>query len=376
MKRFFRLSLLLNVALFSPLFTLNAQHVSIDELSLRFNSADIRLSEEAERYIQSVVDIIRKDAIHKKELNFDHIHQAIRYYADGATKIKDTHKAIKKVMPMLRDHHSYFMTFEDVRNTLGLGSKEIEVIKNGKAPHADPTKVDSLRKSLSYASWKIIDGKVGYLSVPSFDNLYYEAMAMFTDSLQRVIQMIDQVNPVGWIIDLRNNSGGADMPMIAGLGPFLDSNNVYYSVDKEGKEQARFFYKDGGYYSIDAGDSFGNPLVQSTVKYQLIHKHSPVAILTNLKTASSAEAVTAIFAGQQNVKIIGSKTNGLTTVNNFNFLEDNSVVNLTIGYYANRHHEIYIQGIKPDLVVKTESKSGKTEADDTVLLKALQWITK
>ncbi len=375
MKTLVKHNLVLIVLYFLNIITLSAQQVRIEELDLNFNRAEIRLSEEAENYIQSVVDIMRKEAIHKNELNFDHIHQGIRYYADGAEKVEDTHGAIQKVIPLLKDHHSFFMTSSYVRESLGLSSKDIEVIKNGQAPHIDQHKIDSLKKSLDYASGEIIDGKVGYMSIPSFDNLYDEAMTLFADSLQKMIQKFDQQNLNGWIIDMRNNNGGADMPMIAGLGPLLDSNNVYYSVDEEGKMKARSFYKDGGYYNIETGESTRDPLVQTTVNYQLTNKHLPVALLTGFKTASSAEAVTAIFAGQDNVKIIGSKTNGLTTVNSFNFLEDNSVLNLTIGYYANRHHQLYKQGIMPDFVVKSEG-TGEAETEDIVLQKALQWIRK
>ena len=370
MKTYIRFNLLNIAALLLITVTLNAQHVIIEELHLNFNSAEVHLSEEAETYIQSVVDIMKKDAIHRKKLNFDQIHQAIRYYADGAESGDDTHEAIKKVMPLLQDHHSYFMSAAYVSKTLGLSSEDVEVIKMGKAPHIDRYKIDSLKNSLDYATGKIIDNNVGYFYIPSFDNLYDEAMTLFADSLQKMIQEFDQQNLKGWIIDIRHNTGGADMPMIAGLGPLLDSNNVYYSVDEEGKVKARSFYQDGGYYNIETGESTKDPLVQTTVNYQLTNKHLPIALLTSFKTASSAEAVAAIFAGQDNVKIIGSKTNGLTTVNSFNFLEDNSVLNLTIGYYANRHHQLYRQGIQPDILVKSE----KDEAEDIVLQKAIQWM--
>src|SRR5690606_2367345 len=129
---------------------------------------------------------------------------------------------------------------------------DIVVIKNGRAPHVGRNEIEDLKKRLKYATGKIVNGSVGYLSVPAFDNLYYEAMTMFADSLQRIIQALDQQDLAGWIIDLRNNSGGADMPMIAGLGPLLDSNNVYFAVDEKGTDKGRSYYRDGGYYNIDA----------------------------------------------------------------------------------------------------------------------------
>ena len=198
-------------------------------------------------------------------------------------------------------------------------------------------------------------------------------MTAFADSLQRMIRLFDQQNVVGWIVDLRGNDGGADMPMIAGLGPLLDSENIYYCVDENGLEMGRTYYKDGGYYNIDSGEEDTAALVQSTVNYQLTRAGYPVAILTNFRTASSAEAVATIFAGQPNVKIIGQKTNGLTTVNSFNFLKDNSVLNLTIGYYANRHRKVYNQGITPDLLVEPGGTPEKSKSDEA-LATAIEWL--
>ena len=42
------------------------------------------------------------------------------------------------------------------------------------------------------------------------------------------------------------------------------------------------------------------------------------------------------YAGQPNVRLVGQPTNGLTSTNSFEFLSDDSVLNLTVGYFANR----------------------------------------
>lgn len=372
MSTFKSFSILKIVASFLTMYSVQAQNITIPELDLSFNAAEIELSAEAEKYIQSVVDIMRKEAIYREKINFDHIQQVIRYYAHGAQKIGDTHGAVEKAIPLLKDHHSYFMSSTYVTKSLGFRQEEIETIKKGNVPHIEKHKIDSLKKALNYGSGKIINGKIGYLSVPAFGNLYYEPMTMFADSLQRLIKRLDQRELAGWIIDLRNNGGGADMPMITGLGPLLDSSNVYYTIDEEGKEQGRSYYKNGGYYNVDKGEKAVPPIIQSTINYQVTNNDLPVALLTSFKTASSAEAVTAIFAGQPNVKIIGDKTNGLTSVNKFIFLEDNSVLNLTVGYYANRNNQLYRQGIDPDIPVNSENR----DENDVVLEKAMEWIMK
>lgn len=367
---------MLFIVAFSCASLLKAQNVGIPELDLNFNSKETALSEEAENYIESVVSIMKKDALHRQELNFDEIHEAIRFFANGAETIEDTHLAIKKALPLLKDHHSYFMTSAEIKKDLGLTEQAIMEIKNGKAPHLDKSKLVGLKTELKYANGKIVDGDVGYVSVPSFDNLYIEEMTMFADSLQIMIKQLDKQKLRGWIVDLRDNSGGSAMPMIAGLGPLLDDDNAYFTVDREGKTMSRAYYKNGGYYDTEKGEDEAEPLVRSTINYKVGNPNLPVTILTSFKTASSAEAVTAIFAGQPNVKVIGSKTNGLTSTNSFNFLEDNSALNITIGYYANRHHQMYKQGIDPDVEVKNgcnPTGNGNMEKD-IVLQNALLWI--
>ncbi|MGB3463754.1 MAG: S41 family peptidase, partial [Cyclobacteriaceae bacterium] len=191
------------------------------------------------------------------------------------------------------------------------------------------------------------------------------------DSLQTLIKDLDGPKLKGWIIDVRNNNGGAEMPMIAGLGPLLDKDNVYYGIDKSGTIRTLSYYRNGAYYNVDdPKDSLSAPIVATKVKYQLHNPKLPVIILTSGKTASSAEAVVAIFRGQPNVKIVGEKTNGLTTINSFEFLEDNSVLNLSMANMAGRDKKIYVQGIAPDLLITPMD----SERDDIVLQNGIALI--
>ena len=339
-----------------------------------------RLSADASAYVDSVVAVMRRDAVHRGELDFDAIADTIRTYAGAAQTIADTYPAITHALPLLRDHHSSFWTVDEVKQNFGFSDDDIETIKAGVAPQLDPSKLDSLATSLGYASGRVIDGhgdmRVGYLVVPEFDNLFQEGMTLFADSLQSLIRSLDQQGVDGWVVDLRENDGGAAMPMIDGLGPLLDDDNAYYTVDAGGAELGRSYYRDGGYYSLTPGEPEAAPVVQSSVAYRLSNPGQPVAVLTAWKTASSAEAVTAVFIGQPNVAVIGQTTNGLTSVNAFNFLSDNSVLNLTSGYLANRARTMYRQGIAPDIEVPTDAPAGESTgaSGDAVLGLALAWI--
>ena len=335
-----------------------------------------RLSPEAGAYLDSAVAVMRRDAVHRAELDFAAIADSVRAFAAGAQTVEDTYPALKRALPLLQDHHSSFWTAAEVRDNFGFTPEDIETIKAGTAPQIDPSKVDSLRASLDYASGRVIDGlageRVGYLVVPEFDNLFEEGMALFADSLQSLIRSLDRDGVAGWVVDLRANRGGNVVPMVVGLGPLLDTDNVYYTVDAGGTEMSASYYRDGGYYSVEAGGEEGEPLIRSSVGYRLSVPDRPVAVLTAWKTASSAEAVTALFAGQPNVAVIGQKTNGLTSVNAFNFLGDDSVLNLTSGYLANRERTVYPQGIAPDIEVppgEADAASG-----DAALERAAAWI--
>ncbi len=348
-----------------------SQKIAIPELDLAFDADTIRMSPEAERYIETAVDLMRENALYKKEIDFEQVHQAIRFYANGAKVVSDTHPAIDEALPLLKDHHSSLLTPEILTEALGLDEDDIESLKQGRSPHIDSTKIQNLANTLNFAQGKVVNGTIGYLSVPSFENLYAEEMTFFADSLQNIIKALDALNVSGWIIDVRDNDGGADMPMIAGLGPLLDEENSYYGIDESGTVRTKSYYQNGTYYNLETQtDSSATPIVRTTTNYELSNPGLPVVVLTSRKTASSAEAVVAIFQGQENVTVVGEKTNGLTTVNSFNFLEDNAVLNLTMAHYANRDKKLFIQGIPPDIEVAPSEESDS----DVVMQKALELL--
>ena len=348
-----------------------SQKVVIPELDLAFDADTIHMSQEAERYIETAVDLMRENALYKKEIDFEQVHQAIRFYADGAKVVSDTHPAIDKALPLLKDHHSSLLTPEILTEALGLDEDDIESLKQGRSPHIDSTKIQNLANTLNFAQGKLVNESIGYLSVPSFENLYAEEMTFFADSLQNIIKALDALNVSGWIIDVRDNDGGADMPMIAGLGPLLDEENSYYGIDESGTVRTKSYYQNGTYYNLETQtDSSATPIVRTTTNYELSNPGLPIVVLTSRKTASSAEAVVAIFQGQENVTVVGEKTNGLTTVNSFNFLEDNAVLNLTMAHYANRDKKLFIQGIPPDIEVAPSEESDS----DVVMQKALELL--
>ncbi len=334
-------------------------------------SEDINLSSSADHYIKTVVDTMRTNALNRERLNFDDIHQMIRLNANGADKPEDTYAAIQKSTPYLVDRHSHFFTPAELKQMFGDVAIE-EVINDDSYIQKQNLNVDSLKSTINFSSGKLLDDQIGYLSIASFTNLYLEAVRMYADSMQQLIEQFDQGELKGWVIDLRKNVGGATPPMIAGIGPLLQESNKAYYTDAMHKPVSEFYYQDGCYYAHKVGEPDTIPLLKSQINYKLKDDTLPIAVLIGPGSASAAEGVATLLAGEPNVKMFGEKTAGLTTGNKFFVLSDNAVLNLTTGYLANRHRVVYERGIAPNIHIEADDNQGSTE--DIVQQGALEWI--
>lgn len=312
-------------------------------------SSTVQLSPEAAAYIDTVVAHMERVALHRRRVDFGALRDTARYYSRGATTPAETYVGIERAMRLLDDHHSSLLTPAVLTEYLGLGPEQIAEIRAGRIPHLTDGEQIGLDERISFARGAMENG-LAYLYLPSFERIYYEEMLRFADSLQTTVRELDRQAPLMWVIDLRDNNGGAELPMILGLGPLLDNENGYYGIDAGGQERTNTFYRDGGYYSLDEGQSpeTTGPLLRATSPYTVKRPTTPILLLTSRKTASSAEAVVAIFKGQSNVLHVGKKTNGLTSVNSFEVLPDNAVLNITVAYMADRNRQVYEQGIPAD----------------------------
>ena len=214
---------------------------------------------------------------------------------------------------------------------------------------------------------------VGYLKIPGFGELYWEAFEFFADSLQHIIEDLDSPQLRGWIVDVRGNWGGVNAAMIAGVGPLLDKDNKYYYINTDQEITATGYYRDGGYggNTLFEDDS---TVILAPSNYQLKNSNLPISVLMNGRTASAAEVVVASFIGQPNVKLFGEPSTGLTTANKAIFLSDGSLLQIATLYLADRNKTVYKKGIYPDVEVHFDGKVGKDLASDPVVLKAVDWM--
>lgn len=292
-------------------------------------------SKKSAKYIQEFKDIVKKNSIFSDQLDWKNIETNLQYLSKGMKTIDDTDPALSYIIQNLRqagDNHSFIS---------GKERSEKQKISN-----TNEAKPDS----------RLIDQNIGYISVPGFGSLNTKVGNDFALQIHNMIKKLDSENTIkGWIVDLRDNTGGNMHPMISGLGSLIGEGTLGYFVYKDKKTP--WVYKDR---------KFGSNTI--TESYDLKSGQSKIAVLIGPNTASSGEATTIAFIGKSNVKLFGKPSAGYTSANRIYPLSDGKSFALASSYEMDRNGKVYYGKIDPDVPV--ESKEGK----DMDLETAKTWI--
>lgn len=187
--------------------------------------------------------------------------------------------------------------------------------------------------------YQMIDG-IAYINSSHF-NLYS------TQGFSHFFK--DNPETKGFIIDLRNNGGGNTEDCTNTLGHFISARNV------------------GRLHRIDGTtEDITTPELDS-------HYTQNVVILANENTASAAEifiaAMKQFYDGE--VTIIGTKTYGKGTFQEFKYLSDDEEVKYTAGYYTIGDWKCYEgTGISPDTEISMDYDPDIICTDDDIQLQA------
>jgi len=223
---------------------------------------------------------------------------------------------------------------------------QIELVREGVA---DPFTLTVERRKIDIPTvdHKMLDNKIGYISVAQFDSVTY---AQFLDAYKA----LSADGMKGLVIDIRSNPGGSLDTVVNMLDEILPSGMIVYTVDKDGK---RIEYKGKNVDEIKV----------------------PLAVLVNGDSASASE----IFAGAVQDygvgTIVGTTTFGKGIVQTIKQLTDGSAVKFTISkYFTPKGQEIQGKGVTPDVVVDLDealkNKTGITMEEDNQLQKAIEIV--
>jgi len=292
------------------------------------------MSNPADEYLATALAIIERHAMHRARIDWPTLRLAATQHAAGASTPADTYDTIRWVLTQLQDRHSFFAPPERSDSAIASGAYDQEA---------------------TIPSGYLRIDRIAYLQVPAFRGSP-EHGTRYADALQTQIAQLDAADPVGWMVDLSENSGGNMWPMLAGLGPLLGEGPLG-SFDFPNQPPAIWSYRAGQAWLDDIA------LAQASGGgYYLRTSARPVALLMTTRTASSGEAVLIAFAGLPTTRRFGTTTRGLTTANEGFSLPDGATIMVTVAIFVDRLGRVYGQAIAPDQYVDGDEHQLQTRA--------------
>lgn len=285
----------------------------------------------SQNYYREVLDTIEKHSIVSDSIDWIKLRKEVEFLT--SSHYNDTGSIIlKRIFNELRLHKDYHSFWRSRKR-----QKEL----------------DNRRDSFNYPKLDLINGSIGHLTIPSFGRTSELDQYLFIDSALRQIERMDNASLInGWIIDLRNNTGGSMYPMIACVLPLIEEDSLGYFVNKKEKLS---------WLSI-----LQNPKrpEQRVKKYKCRKLGQKIAVLIDSKTASAAEMTAISLIGKPNLKLLGQSSRGLTTANRRFRLSNGSILVLAVSWCLDSQGKIYYEKLVPEMITKEEE----------TLEKAIEWI--
>lgn len=172
--------------------------------------------------------------------------------------------------------------------------------------------------------WEV-KGQVGYIDVNTFsENTGADVRA----AIVAVRQSLGH-DPLGYVVDLRDNGGGLLTQAIEVSDAFLDHGEIVSQRGREKTDIERYFAKPGD-------DAHGLPVI----------------VLVNQGTASASEIVAGALQDQHRALILGERTFGKGSVQTLIPLGPQTALRLTTArYYTPSGRSVQEGGIAPDIAV-------------------------
>jgi carboxyl-terminal processing protease len=300
--------------------------------------------EKIKNYLNEVLDLMESNSLRRAEVDWPALRAEVFALTASAVETADTYDALRLAVEMLGDGHSRFLSPEEAQVMLG-----------GKGENQTPTA-------------SLVSEQFGYLWLPGYLSSDERADNQHAEQIQSIIAEVDKAEPCGWVVDLRQNGGGAMWPMLAGVGPLLTEGQVGRFIDRDG-QVGHWIYRGG-----QAGtryEGFEDYIITTvSTPYQPTFSERPVAVLIGPNTGSSGEAIVVAFHGQSNTRFFGQPTAGVSTGNSSFYLSDGSVLVLTTTIMADRFGQQFGQAIEPDMLIDPEAGS----ETDTTLNEAIAWL--
>jgi len=305
----------------------------------------------AVRYLDAALALMREHSLRRADVDWGTLRAQALEHARGATTAAETQVAVRFAVRELGDRHSYLQSAAATRT---LATTAVANARTGlplTPPHARP-----------------LGENLAYVNVPGFAGGTPEQQVEFAETLKNAIQANDHARVCGWVVDLRQNTGGNLWPMLAGLGPLLGEGELAASLYPDGRHVG-VWHRDG---QAGFGD-FAQLRVRSPYR---LHAQVPAAVLLGPATASSAEILAVALRGRPATRSFGAPTRGLTAGNRIFQLADGATLVLTVAATSDSAGRVYAGPIEPDQLVAGAESPARGEAPvDATLAAATAWLT-
>ncbi len=226
------------------------------------------------------------------------------------------------------DNRTYINAVNRIRGADGTQTM-LTVVREGQRMNIPVRRGDV---SISYASYQVLDGNIGYIAISQFTGdaaaVYREALEAF--KAQRVR---------GMVIDLRGNPGGLLDQVVGIADTLLPAGVIVYVKDRNGVRQD--YYSDDDFFDV------------------------PLAVLVNDMSASASEILAASVQALGRGTVVGLNTYGKGIVQSLiTYQEDGAGLQLTTSsYYDALDRCPHGVGVKPDIEVALEARNVPAEPD-------------
>jgi carboxyl-terminal processing protease len=253
----------------------------------------------------------------------------------------------------------------DNKDTTGMSLPEaVQLIRGVKGTKVNLTTFregDQNTKEVSLTRDTIIvkSVEVSFKTTPSSKNIAVIKLSRFgertKDEWNDVVNQIQQQNPAGIVLDVRNNPGGYLEAAVFIASEFIESGDV---VLQENNEGVRVPFK-----------------VNRAGKLTKI----PVMVLINKGSASASEIVAGALQDRKRGKLVGEKSFGKGTIQEAQELAEGTGIHITVAKWLtpNGRWVNETQGLEPDVKVEIDKEKAPEDAangKDIQLDKALELL--
>jgi hypothetical protein len=275
-------------------------------------SAD-QITPAANAYLDRALDILQTKHINKYRVNWLTLRAHAHAAAAHAQTPADTYQAIRVAIGDLGEKHTVFLPPDADMEALSAG--------------ASPVRLDA----------KALGEHVVELTLPGTGDPIGQK---YIETLKTAIAEHERAGACGWIIDLRNDTGGNVRPMLIGLSPLLGPGPFGGSRDADGRLEVMTL-RGGMPVSIPVR-TFPKPSKRPAPTLQ------PVAVLVGPRTTSAGEFTALAFEGRANSRSFGAPTAGFTTGNALVGLSDGAAIALTVDQHLDRTGKLVEGPLEPD----------------------------